>query len=613
MDEFEQYSARNFLKKKPKEDLSEYSQYSADNFLKKDKKERSFASKLLPNIATGLLNAGRGIANTPHNIAGLVGLGEYVPQVDPEFNYARQLGLEDEQTTADKVIQGIAQYAPSLAIPGTSIKALAAGQAAYGATQNKNPLKGAAEGAIGGAAGGILGKGAQYALNKVRPSRLLRGNLTPEQLQKNIDITKGTSTGLGQVLGSPVLNRLHENILPNIIGSGSEKIAQKNAEIIGKKGSELFNKIKGDINPEDYGIHLQEALKTAEKEARAGKNANYAQLNKLAEENNVKVGRKNFTETASKVISDINKSPELKNEFGKELYKSLLKYAKNKEGNSLELTNIFRGKLGDKASKLYKDNNMHEYGLVKDLQNSLSKDIEESFNATGNSKLKEAYEKSQREYRENFAPFEDRNIVKFTRQGGDPDMILSHFLKGGKNDRATLLKKLDQAYKQNKTSPTKTNILPSAYLSKAFDAEGRINPTKFKTLYNNLGEKQADVLFGKGTKLHKEVRDYVNLVGKNAHSFNLMANPNTGQKLMGLLHTGLALKSLPLAIGGGVASNVASKLLTNESIREKLLKAMIKNKDFKIPYAEKAGAGISQSMYQNNKPMEIDMTGGHRE
>lgn len=613
MDDYEQYSADKFLKQKPKEDLSEYAQYSADNFLKTKKKERSFGGKLLPNIATGLLKAGRGVANTPHNIANLVGLGEYVPQVDPEFDYGKQLGLEDELTTADKVIQGLAQYGPSLAIPGSSLKALAAGQAAYGATQDKNPLKGAAEGAIGGLAGGIIGKGAQYALNKARPSSILRGNLTPEQLQRNIDITKGTSTGLGQVLGNPLLNRIHENMLPNIIGSGSEKIAQKNAEIISKKGSDLFSKMKGDINPEDYGVHLQEALKSAEKEARAGKNANYAELNKLAQENGVKVGRENFTETASKVISDINKSPELKNEFGKDLYKSLLRYSKNKEGNSLELTNIFRGKLGDKASKLYKDNNMHEYGLVKDLQGALSKDIEDSFNATGNSKLKEAYEKSQREYRENFAPFEDRNIVKFTRQGGDPDMILSHFLKGGQNDRATLLKKLDQAYKQNKTSPTKTNLLPSAYLSKAFDAEGRINPSKFRTLYNKLGEKQADVLFGKGSKLHKEVKDYVNLVGKNAHSFNLMANPNTGQKLMGLIHTGVALKSLPLALGAGAASAVASKLLTSEKIREGLLKAMINNKQLKIPYGEKIGTGLLGSEYQSNKPMEIDMTGGHRQ
>lgn len=635
-DEFESYKASNFKK-------DEFSKYHASNFKKKSKvdnikkdEEEGFFSKLPKNLLIGTAELGRGLLNTPHNIANLFGLGEHVaPLAQQDFDYAKAIGMNNEATLSDKLIRGLAQYAPALALGeaelGIAGEALggagkagqfaksaigqAVPQAAFGATQNENPLVGAAEGGIGSAAGTGLGAALEKGINAVRPSKLLRGNLTPKQLKENLNITKGTETGLGQVLQNPLLNRLQENVLPNILGSGAEKVAQRNAKLIQDKGTQLVNKMRGKIQPHEFSVKLQDSLKSAVKEARAAKNANFEKLNELADKHALKVGREHFQSMAAKTINDIEQSPELKHEFGKDLYSSLIRYANNKEGNNLKLTNIFRGKLGDKANELYREGKMHEYGIVNDLKDSLSKDIDASFEASGNPELKEAYQKAQKEYKEKYAPFEDKDIVKFSRQGGDPDLILSHFLKTGANDRATLLAKLDRAYKlNNKSQVTSKNLLPSAYLSKAFNEEGEINPVKFRTLYNKLGHKQREILFGKG-KLHNEIKNYADLVGKNIEGFNLMFNPKTGQRLATLAQMVAAPAHIGTAAMAAGASKLATNVLTSPKFREKLINAMVKNKKVEIPKMkkgiEKSGAIIPQleGNESYHRPMELELIG----
>lgn len=572
----------------------------------------------LKDAAIGGLEMGRGIANTPHNIANLLGHPDAIPNfADPEFDYAKALGAEEDPNITHQAVRMLSQYAPAMALPGANIgragEAIGAipkigeflagateqaiPQAAFGATQNTNPLKGAAEGGLGSLAGSAIGKGIESGINALRPSKIFRGQLSPKQLKQNVKVTKDTETGLGRVIESPLLTRIQENVLPHVLGSGAENTAQKNAKKIQETGTAIVKKLTGNTEPHQFGIELQDALKLASKEAKAGKDANYAKLNKIADKHGLIVGRKNFQQAAIKTIEDIEKSPELKHEFGGDLYKDLLRYSKNKEGNNLKLTNIFRGKLGDKANELYQSGKMHEYGIIKDLQSSLSNDIEEAFKAAKNPNLKEAYQKSQKEYKENFAPFEDKDIVKFTRQGGDPDLILNHFLKGGHNDRATLLAKLDRAYKlNNKSTGNTNNLLPSAYLSKAFNEEGEINPLKFRALYNKLGHNQRKILFGDGA-LHKKIKNYSDLVGKNAESFNLMHNPKTGHRLATLAQMVTAPSHIGSALIAALGGKTANKILTSPKYREKIVNAMIKNKSIEIPKVkqtlQKGGAIVS--------------------
>lgn len=588
----------------------------------------SFAEKLAPNILAGLAEGGHGILNTPYNVAkyleskagnqgtllnAIGGKAENIPH-QPEYDYPGMLGLPPKATLADKLVRGAAQFAPAIVAPEADIGAagtligkipkvgsylskaakIGAPQAAFGATQDQNPLEGAA---IGGATG-LVAPAIESAVNTLRPSNIFRGKLSPEQLAKNLEATQGTNTGLGRVIESPTLNRLQENVLPHLLGTGAEDTMQKTAEQITQKGNDLLDKIQKSSPTGNFGETLRTALKEAAKDATKEKNEGFDKLNESADKAGLKVERNNFKQTAIKALQDIEQSPELKSEFSPDLYKKLKGYSKNSEGNNLKLSNIFRGKIGDMANEFYQNGNMHEYGIFKGLKDSLSKDIDESFQKAS-PELKEQYIKNQKDYAEKFALFEDADIVKFTRRGGDPDMLLQHFLKFGQNDRATLLSKL--MYKLPEESK---GLATYAHLSKAIDENGQVNPIRLASLYNKLGKNQKNVLIpDKG--LRQELDKFSNLTGKNKEAFNLMYNPKTGARNTYLLSKiaqmvgGSTVGGIPgflgATIGAGGSGRILNKILTSPTVRKSIVNKMIKNKEMKLP-GRAAATGILNSL-----------------
>lgn len=583
-------------------------QFPPDSQMSSEKKaptkEQSFSEKLPRNILAGLAQMGHGVINAPHNITKAISpdIAEHIPK-QQEHNYPQLLGLPEEATMADKLIRGAAQYSPAMVMPVANMGiagaaaslpmrmgAQAIPQAAFGATQNPNAVHGAAEGAIAGAGGELLGTAIKSAYHALKPSTRLRGNLTDEELKRNLEAAEGTNTGLGRVLESPTLNRTYENILPHILGSGAESQMQKTAGQITSKGENLLEKIRGNLNPGDFGVQIQQSLKKASQEARNEKNLGFEKLNKMADEAGLSIGRENFQNTAKNVIKDIKLSPELMAELTPSLLKDLERYANNPEGNNLKLTNIFRGKLGDKANELYQEGNMHEYGVINSLKESLSKDIESAFESNPNKALKSAYEQNQKDYMEKFAPFEDRDIVKFTRQGGDPDLILPHFLRGGKNDRASILTKLTSKLQDKNTNIP--SIVSYAHLSKAVDKEGRIDPMKLSALYRNLGEKQKKALFP-DNNMRNDFEKFSKLVGMNKEAFDLMRNPKTGSRnsdllvkmaqLLGGSMTGSIPGFLASLLGTTITGKLGTKLLSNEKVRENLIEKMLKVNEAKKP------------------------------
>lgn len=587
--------------------------------LEKPADDQSFLSKLPRNILTGLADMGHGIINAPHNIANLISpkLASHIPE-QQDYDYASLLKLP-KATTADKVIRGIAQYTPAMVMPAAEMgvageaagilprmAAQAAPQAAFGATQDKNPLAGAAEGAAAGSIGELGSSGIEALINKLRPSSLLRGNLSKEELQSNLNSTQGTSSSLGRVIGSPSLNRIYENILPHVIGSGAEDTMQKTANQITTKGSGLLDALKGNSNPDDLSFKLQNALKKAANDAKQEKNEGFKKLNDLADNVGLNVGRTNLQSTANDFLNEIKQSPELKGEFNSSLLGDLQRYASNSNGNNLKLTNIFRSKLGDKANDFYQNGQMYEYGIANSLKQALSKDIDSSFSESGNKELKKAYEQNQEDYAQKFAPFEDKDIIKFTRQGGDSDLLLSHFLRGGKNDRANLLDKL-----VSKMSDKDKNLVPYSYFSKALDENGQVDPIKIASLYKNLGKNQKDVLFN-DKDLKNSFDDYSDLVQKNKESFDLMRNPKTGARNTDLLIklsqllAGTAAGGIPglaaTTIGSGLLGRGATKALTSEKLRQNLINAMINSQKINIPGRSVVSGSLNDAInsYSNN-------------
>lgn len=549
------------------------------------------ARDALAGVLTGLGRGGEFIAKTA--------TGGYAPDLPQDL--INKVGSSNPSVVG-KIAKGVGEYAPyaiaggagllpEISTEGTSaykvgnlLKNLAAnpGQIASGAlsgaaTNPDDRVQGALESAIMNALTG----GAANVLEALRPTNLLRGTLTPEQLQKNVDVTAGTETPLGDVIDSPRLKRLFENVLPYLPFSGAPQAAQRVASDIKSQGKNIFSQLGVDKLGPNSGSQLKDALKSASSDARVEKQKNYNVVNKMADDAGLVVGRENFSNKAKEILDEIDQSPELKRKFPSGLLADIQSYADNKEGNTLKLSNIFRSTLGDDANDLYTKGQTYQYGLVKSLQDALSGDIDSSIEKFGTPEIKSKYAEAQKNYQEKFAPFEDPDIVKFTRRGGDPDLILSHFIKTGQNDRATLLQKLI-----SKMSPTSKTLPLQMYLAKSLD-NGEVNPLTFKTLYDKLGDNQKKVLIN-DDKTRDMLENYSDLIKKNTSPLTIMANPKTGQQgldaqnatllaLLGHMASG-NIGALGLAGGAIAGGKLGTKALTSEAVRKALVKKMINNK-----------------------------------
>lgn len=542
------------------------------------------------NLASALLEGGEYLTRK-----GAEGISRAIgnPVQVPKWNARQFMGLEGdnkidlgkylESNNPNKFLSVLGQGLGGLAGANRGVLGLVGANAINTALQ-ANPgerLKAGIEGAINtGLPIGIL-KGA----NALRPSRMLAGNLTPEKLQSNFEAAQGTNTGLGDIIGSPSLKRLYENVLPRVPFSKADQIMQNTASQLINKGEQHLENINAGLPEGDKTKYFQDALKKASIQAIKEKNENFKNVNDIAEKARISVPRDNFQQKAKDILDEINKSRELAREFDPKLLEDLKAYAKNPEGNSLRLSNIFKGKLNDRATEFYLNGKNYEYGIVKDLRDALGTDIDTTIKSSRNTDLKEAYDKAMTEYGTKYKPFEDPDVTKFTREGGDPDIMLSHFLRTGANDRSNLLTKVI-----DKLPSEAKNLPASMYLSRAIE-DGSLNPIKFRTLYKNLGQKQRETLIS-----DKEMRDaiskYTKLVDMNTEAFQTMFNPKTGQRISDLIPTMGAMAGYSMAGGGlpgllggaiglgvtGLAGRAATGLLTNPAVRESLVKAIIKAK-----------------------------------
>lgn len=540
------------------------------------------AARGVQNTLGAMGEAGQGIASAL--------TGGYAPRVD----IRQQLGLDEKHPNdwgklfqskdPDPLLSGLGQYGMGGAAGGSKLLPMIAANAANAAIQAPpgQRLEAGVTGAVDVGLPMVAGKGAGIAGNALRPSNLFRGTLSPEDLQANLEAAQGTNTGLGNIIGSPTLKGLQENVLTHIPFSGAYTAMQKTANQLTQKGEDLIGKIGEGLPEGDQTKALQGALKDSSKQATRDKNADYSEPNTIADEMGMVVGRKNLQAKAQETLDNLNKSPELMRGFPKDLLDDIQSYADNEKGNSLKLSNIFRGTLGEKANSLYEAGNTHQSGIVSSLKDALGDDIKSAIKESGNPKLQESYDKAQSNYQTKYSTFEHPDIVKFTRKGGDADLMLSHFIRGGSNDRAELLERLMQKLPENlKTLPL------NMYLSKAIDENGKLNPPKLSTLYGALGEKQRAALVPDAT-MRKQLNNYTRAVNMNQGTFKTMFNPHTGQRNLDTLVGGAEIAIGHMLAGGpGMAAalpagallgQVTGKALTHEGLRNSLVNKMIKQK-----------------------------------
>lgn len=433
---------------------------------------------------------------------------------------------------------------------------------------------------------------------KIAPSKMLRGNLAPEELQNNLRITQGTETGLGDVIGSPWLKRMNENVLTKIPFSDVNESMQRNAGNIINRGHNIIDEIGGGNDIGNLDQYLNDALKESYKSHQAEKNAHYQGVNKMANDIGLKLDLPGFAKKAREhknAIQDtsiIKHDPEMQSLLRKlGLYENPVK-TETKTGQivdeygkplvnetkttapSLQEANLLKSKLyglskshGSSPDPL----DRHLSGVFGDLHGALRQDIRDAIEKSGHEGLKTEYSKAEENYAKKFSPFLDKQIYKFINGNADPETLISSFVKTGKStDRANLINKLTQ-----KLPAKDRNMLGYAYLQRAMDENNVLNPMKLKTLLskNSLGNKQFEALFP-DPKFRNALRDYVGLVDMNTKALKLMQNPETGQMNMDILP--LISKSPKNFVAKLIGAPYVAKKLRSENTRTKLVNKMIK-------------------------------------
>lgn len=603
--------------------------------LKNPKKEFSLSS-LLKSFGTGFSTGFEGLA---HGLIQPVlesgALGKNASEVSKMMAQERQRKYQEAQIE-NPISAGIGNLAgsvvgsiPAMAIPGVgqgnlirgiiqgALQSAAVGGSEYvneDESRLKNALIASPFGAVGGAvAGGI---------EALRPSNLMRGTLRPEQLSRNLEVTKGTQTPIGDVIQSPTAKQWFENILAKLPFSGGHQTMLENAQNIEQKGISILGNLLGGNSAENVPQQIAEDLKVNFAKATKNKNEIYEEANNIADTSGLKLHTKNFEDKLNNFQDAIENTQILK--YEPDLTKILSKFekwkgapVKQQEGivdtkgkpisevfPTLKEASLLKGRLGQlgrEFSQSSKAEDRYQGKIFTDLSKSLKEDISNSIEKHGSEELKNTYNKAEKNYRKEFSPFLEKEVYKYANQYGksDTDLITQAFAKSSRtSDRSNLLKKL-----VDRLSSEKRHLVAYDYLSKALDQNGTLNPQKLSTLINKLGKRQFEALIP-DTEIRKSISNYRDLSKLNNESLNIMFNPKTGQRNSNLLaqlltHAGGAAlgafggeqaQGAPGALAGalagavlpGVAARPLVKAMTSEKSREKLVQAMLKNKKLPI-------------------------------
>jgi hypothetical protein len=580
---------------------------------------RDFSQGLLSGAAKGgeLLNKGlmhipgaQQLASSIHN--------RFFPNTnvsDEDVNNLINKVGSPNPSIGGNIVKGVASYLPYAQAGGPGLLGETLAGAGFGAA-TASPGQDLENEATKGALINALTHGAFQGLNKLRPSNLFRGNLSPEELKANMQAAGNTATNLGDVIGSPFLKRQYENVISKIPFSGATEKLQQVGSDVQNRGESLLGNLLSNNNPENVTDQLYQSLMDKFKQRRDEKNSLYDEFNAEADKQFLNLPLKKFSDLAKQnadaledtnilkfdpdvknILTKLNvfKNPVQKipgnttpvNQFGQPLMGDPLNtfvYPTAKEAN------LLKGKLNNAAETLKSSPDpadRFKVGIFRNLSSALKEDINDAIDQSGNPALRQKYDEAEQNYKTNFKPFLDRDVYKFIGGKGDPDTIVQSFVRMSRGaDRGKLLSKI-----ANTIEPEKKPLLAYAYFSRALDNEGHLNPAKLATLVKNLGQNQFKTLVP-NDGMRKALLDYNRLYKMNTKSVNLMQNPATGQqnldRLPGLLAyagsslAGGAIGHLPGALAGLIAPGLISRplvsYLTSPGVRESIIEKMIKNK-----------------------------------
>lgn len=511
-------------------------------------------------------------------------------------DYLKKLGITNQQA-GDPTLQGAALLAMPELIEtkglgiGARLAAKGAEGAAVGQSQSGSPLLGAAAGVLPGALGSG-GKAAAKGIGNI-PARLLKGTATPEELAANIAAAGDSRIPLGKITQSPATNKLFENVLAEVPGSGVSGIQQQINENLQSKANDLVSSLDSDatrnVDPNDA---QKMALLTARNNSRDIKNNMYNQVDDIAQQEGHQLDLSSFRQKATdsaNIIADsplLQADPKIRAFFNKTMaYKegatpqesattsSILQstgqpFSKTEmtSSPSIKDANLVKNSLWEQGHALTQSSSAVERGIgakYKELSRAIGDDIKNSINKTGSPELKQSFNDATDYYKNTYGNFLDKEIYKYLNPDKSSDSIAREIIKPSKlNDRHTDIEKI-----QSLLPAEQQNILPRAYLNNAVDADGKIDPKKLANLTQSLGPRQFNALF-KDPELRQKVQDFGRTRQMSEDALNYMNNPKTGARnlaawstIAGMAAAGHAIAGPIGAVAGAVGAPLGAKYL----------------------------------------------------
>lgn len=590
---------------------------------------------LLSGALTGAAKGGEFLNRQEMRIPGAQNLATYLrsklPQSlqnvnvsDQDVNQMLQQVASPNKSIGGNIAQGVGEYLPYVPVGGAGLGGQIASGAAFGAGTSA-PGESATKNAIEDAALNAITHGVFAGANALRPSNLFRGNLTPQQLQQNLAAAGQTTTGLGDVIGSPFLKRQYENVISKLPFSGATEKLQQAGQAVTNKGSDILSSLLGNASPENVTDQLQDALMKNFKDHQAQKDNLYTNFNQIADQAGEKPDLSNFSDALQRNKDDLKNISILSGDpTGRTLFNKVSSYASGLSesapskargvlstepeiqrdpltgapvssglgkdvsqvaqntrqaytplgSNALPVVdrptyqdaNILKGRLLQAANTYRASPDASQRSLANvfdDLGRSLRQDVHSSVSETKNAPLINAYNQAEENYQNNFSKFLDKDIYKFISGKKDADTITQSFIKSSKSaDRANDLNKLGQALGESRP------LLSYSYFSRALDNEGNLNPAKLSTLIRNLGKNQFKALVP-DYDMRNALRNYKKLYGMNVKGVNLMQNQATGQQALDILPALLAHSGSTILGGmaGGLPGALAGMVLPGLAAR----------------------------------------------
>lgn len=460
--------------------------------------------------------------------------------------------------------------------------------------------------AMGLLAGGLLGPAVGAASRgsdvwkQLHPFNVAARNtsISTEDLLKNAEAARGTNTPLGRIINSQFLNSLQENILTKLPFSG----AAKNENLVGEQLESLGERLYSDLSKgrSELGKTADEAVLNELRGAYRGvsdeKKRLYGLLNEEAGNLGLRESGANVSRISKEILDEASSSPRLSSQLPGDVRRELEVFS-SPSSATLREADLFRGHLGEKAKKYGREGEDYLKGIYSALRSGTESDIEEAINASGSTKLKGLRDDAVKYYRENVAPFKQREFSKYLNDPNvNPDKLIRKFFKPGPLDEAEMASRLLNNLQRSPSFPAATAAIREGYYAPALNSEGRVSPSSLATMFRKTGPNtQQQLLRGaeNSPELMNRMANYERLVGLNPRALMAGYNPKTGYALADIIPyastvggsaVGHSMGGPLGALLGGVVGSGAwgprqiSNFLTSPEFREDMVKRILESR-----------------------------------